>query len=74
MTVGDSAFCLPFYLASLHFRGELQHFGLVREQKIKGWPIRTREIADIKLQNKLFVIQGLHDYQLVSLKFPADIY
>ena len=62
VTVGNSAFCLPFYLASLHFWGELQHFGLVREQKIKRWPIRTREIADIKLQNKLF-----NDYMIINL-------
>ena len=74
VTIGNPAFCLAFYLASLHFRGELQHFGHVGEQKIKRWPTRTREIADIKLQNKLFVIQRSHDYQHVSLKFPADIY
>ena len=74
VTIGNPAFCLAFYLAGLHFRGELQHFGHVGEQKLKRWPIRTREIADIKLQNKLFVIQRSHDYQHVSLKFPADIH
>ena len=34
VTIGNPAFCLLLYLTGLHFRGELQEFGDVSEQKI----------------------------------------
>ena len=37
------------------FVGELQHAGLVGEQKIKWWPIRTWEIAGVRLLEELYV-------------------
>ena len=36
-------------LTGVHFRGELQHVADVSEQKIKCWPIRTREIGGVRL-------------------------
>ena len=54
MTIRNPAFCLALYLTGVHFRGELQHVGLVGEQKIKCRPIRTREIAGVRLQDKLY--------------------
>ena len=53
MTIGKSAFCLTLYLTGVHFRGELQHFGHVGEQKIKCRPIRAQEIAAVRLQEEL---------------------
>ena len=50
----QSAFCLPLYLTSVHFRGELQHLGHVDGQKIKCQPIRNREIGGVKLQDELY--------------------
>ena len=44
MTIGNPAFCLALYLTGVYFWGELQHFGDLSRQKIKGWPIRTRQI------------------------------
>ena len=38
-----------FYLTGVHFRGELQHVSDVSEQKIKCWPIKTREIGSARL-------------------------
>ena len=49
MTIGNPLFCLALYLTGIRFRGELQHVGHVREQKIKCRPIRTREIAGVRL-------------------------
>ena len=49
VTIGYPAFCLFLYLTEVHFRGELQHVGDVSEQKIKCWPIRTREIGGVRL-------------------------
>ena len=49
VTIGNPAFCLLLYLTGVHFRGELQHFGDVSEQKSKYWPIRTREIDGVRL-------------------------
>ena len=49
MTIGNPAFCLALYLTGVDFRGELQHVGHMGEQKIKGQPIRTREIAGVRL-------------------------
>ena len=49
MTIGNLVFLLAVYLTDVHFRGELQHVGHVGEQKIKGRPIRTREIAGVRL-------------------------
>ena len=49
VTVGNPAVCLFSYLTDVHFRGELQHVGDVSEQKIKCWPIGTREIGGFRL-------------------------
>ena len=49
VTIGNPTFCLAFYLTGVHFRGELQHGGHVGEQKIKCRPIRTREVAGVRL-------------------------
>ena len=49
VTIGNPAFCLALYLTGVHFRGELQHLVNVSEQKIKCRPIRTREIAEVRL-------------------------
>ena len=49
VTIGKSAFCLTLYLTGVHFRGDLQHFGHVGEQKIKCRPIRAQEIAAVRL-------------------------
>ena len=45
----NAAFCPALYLSSVYFRDELQPVGRAGEQKIKSRPIRTREIAGIKL-------------------------
>ena len=49
VTIGKPAIFLELYLTDVHFRGELQHVGHVGEQKIKCRPIRTREIAGVRL-------------------------
>ena len=49
VTIGNPTFCLAFYLTGVHFRGELHHVGHVDEQKIKCRPIKTREIAGVRL-------------------------
>ena len=49
VTVGNPAFCLAIYLTYVHFRGELQHVGHMDEEKINFRPIRTREIAGVRL-------------------------
>ena len=49
MKIGNPAFCLALYLTGVHFRGDLQPVGDVREQKIKCGPIRTREIGGVRL-------------------------
>ena len=49
VTIGNPAFCLALYLTGVHFRGEAQHVGHGYEQKIKCSPIRTREIAGVRL-------------------------
>ena len=49
VTVGNPAFCLAIYLTYVHFRGELQHVGHMDEEKINCRPIRTREIAGVRL-------------------------
>ena len=51
MIIGNPAICLALYLTSVHFRGEL-HCSREYEQKIKYPPIRTREIAGVKLHGK----------------------
>ena len=53
MTIGNPTFCLFFYLTDVHYRGELQHVGQVGKQKIKFRPIRTREIAGVRLNYML---------------------
>ena len=47
MIIGNPAFCLFLYLTGVHFRGELHHGGDFSQQKLKGRPIRTREIGGI---------------------------
>ena len=59
MAVGNPALCLTLYLTGVHFRGELQHVGRGGEQKIKFSPIRTREIAGVRLQEELYVTEHL---------------
>ena len=54
MTIENPAFCLALYLTGVHFRGELQHVGHVDEQKIKCRPIRTPEIASVRLYEELY--------------------
>ena len=54
MIIGNPAFPLFLYLTGVHFRGELQHFGEVCEQKIKCRPIRTREIGGVILSDVLY--------------------
>ena len=49
VTTVNPAFCLALYLTGVNFRDELQHVGHVDEQKIKYWPIRTREIVGVRL-------------------------
>ena len=44
---------LPRLLTGVHFRGELQHAGQVGERKIRCRPIRTREIAGVRLYAEL---------------------
>ena len=54
LIIGNSAFCLAFYLTGVHFRGELQHVGTVREQKLKCRPNRTRKIGGFRLSDELY--------------------
>ena len=54
VTIRNSAFCL-LYLTGEYFRGELKHVGDVSELKIKFWPLRTREIGGVRLQDGLYV-------------------
>ena len=60
MTIGNQTFCLTLYLTGVHFRGELQHFGHVRRQKIKCRPIRIREIGGARLRDELYARIHLH--------------
>ena len=55
MITGNPAFCFALYLTGIHFRGELQHFGGVSEQKFKCRPIRTREAGGARLSETLYV-------------------
>ena len=52
--IGNPAFSLALYLTEVHFRGELQHVGIVSEQKIKWQPNRTRRICGIRLSDELY--------------------
>ena len=54
--MGNPAFCLTFYITGVHFRGKLQQVGHVGEQRLKCRPIRTREIARVRLYKELYVI------------------
>ena len=49
MTIGNAAFWPALCLSGVYFRDELQHVGRADERKIKCRPIRTREIAGIKV-------------------------
>ena len=49
VTIENPAFGLALYLTSVHFRGELYPVGHVGEQKIRCPPIRTRQIASVRL-------------------------
>ena len=46
-------------LTDVYFRGELQHGGDVKKQKIKCRPIRTREIGGVSLSEALHIIPTL---------------
>ena len=35
VTIGNPVFYLAFYFTGVHFRGKLQHFNYMNEQKIK---------------------------------------
>ena len=59
VTIGNPAFCLALRLTGVHFRGELQHVGHGGEQKIKCSPIRTWEIAGVRLQEEVHVREHL---------------
>ena len=59
VAVGNPALYLTLYLTGVHFRGELQHVGHGDEQKIKYSPIRTREIAGVRLQEEPYVTEHL---------------
>ena len=54
VTIGNPAFCLFLCLTGVHFLGELHLVGDVSEQKIKRWPIRTREIGGFRLKDGLY--------------------
>ena len=54
LTNWHANFCIDFHLTGVHFRQELQHTGHVGELKIMGEPIKTREITDIRLLDKLY--------------------
>ena len=47
--IGSPTFCPAFYSTGVHFWGELQHVVHVGQQNIKCQPIRTREIAGVRL-------------------------
>ena len=49
MAIENPTFCLALYLTGVHFREGLQHVGHVSKQKLKYRPIRTREIAGVRL-------------------------
>ena len=49
VTLGNPVFCLALYVTGVHFRGKLQQVGHMGEQRIKCRPIRTREIAGVRL-------------------------
>ena len=49
VTVGNPAFCLALSLTRVHFRDELEHVVHGGEQKIKFSPIRTQEIAGVRV-------------------------
>ena len=51
VTIGNPAFCPFLNLTGVYFWGELQHVGDVSEQKINCWPIRTRVIRGVRLQD-----------------------
>ena len=56
MTIENLAFCLTIYLTDVHFRDELQHAGHAGQQKIEFRPIRTREIAGVRLIKRNYMI------------------
>ena len=58
VTIGNPAFWLFLYLTDVHFRRELQHGSDVSQQKIKCWPIRTRETGGVSLSDVLCVIHS----------------
>ena len=57
MTTGNPVFCLFLYLFGVHFGAELPLVGNFTEPKIKGRPIRTREIGGVTLSDVLYVRQ-----------------
>ena len=56
VTMGNPAFSLTFCFTVVHFRGKLQQVDHVGEQRLKCQPIRTREIARVRLYKELYVM------------------
>ena len=48
-TTGKLAFCLALYSTGVHLRDELPHVGHVGKQEMECWPIKTWEIAGVRL-------------------------
>ena len=69
VTIGSPGFCLLLYLTGVYFRGELQHVVDVSEQKIKCWPIGTRETGGVRLSDGLYVNSKNHLIHNFCLKF-----
>ena len=69
VTIGSPGFCLLLYLTGVYFRGELQHVVDVSEQKIKCWPIGTRETGGVRLSDGLYVNSKNHLIYNFCLKF-----
>ena len=60
MTIWNPGLCLVVYLTNPHFRGKWQHVSRVGQQKIKYWPIKTRELS-VRLWDELYagVLQSI---------------
>ena len=63
MTIGNSAFFFVLHLTVAHFRGELQHFGGMGEQKIKCWPVRTCDVSSVRLLDELYADKSFRSSQ-----------
>ena len=67
VTIWNPYFCPVFYLTGAHFLGEPQHVRDVSQQKIKCWPIRTREIGGVTLADVLYKKQKYLDIRDITL-------